>query len=512
MTKGGLSRSANGNFVLTELEVLRHSPDMNEPQSLRLGSAIADYSQQRYPIRNAIDGQASTGWAILGRPQPEDRVAVFTLRQPLVTTEDTALIVRLKHDSKFKAHTIGRFRLAVTSARKPSLQGQGDLPLEVATALKTPQNERTDEQQQQLVEYHREVSTVLAPVRRQLARAKKRLDDVTKRSTTTVMVMQEMETPRQTFLLNRGQYDQPGEEVQPGIPASLGQLPEGAANDRLGLARWLVDRRNPLTARVAVNRYWQMYFGMGLVRTASDFGAQGEWPSHPQLLDWLAVQFVDSGWDVKAMQKLIVMSATYRQSSRVTPRLYQRDSHNRLLARGPRFRLNAFVIRDQALAAAGLLTEKLGGPSVKPYQPAGLWSEVAGRASGMGYQQSTGDDLYRRSMYTFWKRAVAPPTMIIFDASGREACDVSRKATNTPLQSLATLNDTQFVEAARFLAQRMMLEDGATPAERLTWGWRLVLVRNPDADELKAACRWLRTASVTVSQRPGERRSAAVDW
>ena len=400
-------------------------------------------------------------------------------------TNDTTLTVRLKHDSQYKAHTIGRFRLSVTSARKPSPEGIGELPLEIIAALRTPINKRSDAQQQLVTDFHRETSSVLKHVRKQLAEAKKRLADITKRSTTSVMVMQEMETPRQTFLLNRGQYDQPGEEVRPGIPASLGSLPDDVPNSRLGFARWLVDPSNPLTARVAVNRYWQMYFGTGIVTTPSDFGAQGGWPSHPELLDWLAVEFMESGWNVKAMQKLIVMSATYRQSSRVTPELNKRDPDNRLLARGPRFRLNGFVIRDQALAVSGLLKEKLGGPSVKPYQPAGMWSEVAGRASGAAYQQSTGDDLYRRSMYTFWKRAVAPPTMIIFDSSAREACNVSRNATNTPLQSLATLNDVQFVEAARFLAQRMMLESGATPAERLAYGWRLALCRQPDGTELK---------------------------
>ena len=485
MTQGGLSRSVNGNFVLTEFEVLRHTPDMNEPQRVKIASAIADHSQDRHPIANAIDGKPSTGWAILGRPKPEDRIAVFTFQQPLESTVETTLIVRLKHDSQFAAHAIGRFRLSATSASKPALEGNGGLPSEIVAALKTPKNKRSDAQQQRLAKYHREISATLKPLRTQLAAAKKRLDDITKRSTTTVMVMQEMETPRQAFFLNRGQYDQPGEEVQPGLPASLGALPDGVPNNRLGFAHWLVDPNNPLTARVAVNRYWQMYFGAGLVRTASDFGAQGEWPSHPELLDWLAVEFIESGWNVKAIQKIIVMSATYRQSSQVTSELKRRDPDNRLLARGPRFRLNGFAIRDQALAVSGLLVEKLGGPSVYPYQPAGMWSDVAGRASGMAYKQSTGDDLYRRSMYTFWKRTVAPPTMIIFDASGREACNVSRNATNTPLQSLATLNDVQFVEAARFLAERMMLEGGETAAERLTYGWRLALVRRPHDIELK---------------------------
>ena len=485
MTKGGLSRSVNGNFVLTEFELLRHTPDMNEPQKVKFDSAFADYSQSAYPIQNAIDGNASSGWAILGRPAPEDRTAVFKLKKPLKLTEDTKLTLRLKHDSKFKAHAIGRFRISVTSARKPSLEGKGELPAEIITALLTPPEKRSNSQQQELIAFHREISRVLAPVRNQLAAARKKLESITKQSTTSVMVMEEMETPRQTFLLNRGQYDQPGEEVSPGIPDSLGVIPKDEPNNRLGFARWLVDPNNALTARVTVNRYWQTYFGTGLVKSAGDFGAQGEWPSHPDLLDWLAMEFVESGWDIKAMQKLIVMSATYRQSSQATREMTARDPHNRLLARGPRFRLDGFAIRDQALAVSGLLTNKTGGPSVYPYQPAGMWAEVAGRAKGMAYQQSVGPDLYRRSMYTFWKRAVAPPTMLIFDASGREACRVDRSATNTPLQSLATLNDVQFVEAARFVAQRMMLEGGRTPEARLAYGWRLVLARQPDDTEMK---------------------------
>ena len=247
--------------------------------------------------------------------------------------------------------------------------------------------------------------------------------------------------------------------VQPGLPAVLPPLPAGAPNNRLGFAKWLVSPENPLLARVTMNRFWQMYFGTGIVKTIEDFGSQGEWPSHPELLDWLATEFIRSGWDVKAMQKLIVTSAAYRQSSKATPELLQRDPENRLLARGPRFRLPAEMIRDQALFAAGLLAEKLGGPSVKPYQPAGLWKELA--MQDMDYVQSKGPDLYRRSLYTFWKRTIAPPMMVNFDAAQRESCVVRENRTNTPLQALNLMNDVTFVEAARFLGQRMMKEGGA---------------------------------------------------
>ena len=298
----------------------------------------------------------------------------------------------------------------------------------------------------------------------------------------TVMVMAERPVPRETHLLIRGQYNQPGDKVEPGVPAALPPLPAGAPNNRLGFARWLVDAGNPLTARVAVNRFWQMYFGTGLVKTTEDFGTQGEWPSHPELLDWLATEFIRTGWYVKAMHKLIVTSATYRQSSRATPELLQRDPDNRLLARGPRHRLPAEMIRDQALYAAGLLHEKLGGGSVKPYQPAGLWKELA--MQDMEYVQSKGSDLYRRSLYTFWKRTIAPPMMVNFDSANREACVVRETRTNTPLQALNLMNDVTFLEAARFLGQRMIREGGRDGDARLRYGFRLATGRTPAAAEL----------------------------
>ena len=305
--------------------------------------------------------------------------------------------------------------------------------------------------------------------------------DRLERSFPTVMVMAESETPKDTFLLNRGAYDKPGEKVQPGTPAVLPPLPAGAPNNRLGFARWIVDPANPLTARVVVNRFWQMHFGTGLVKTVEDFGVQGEWPSHPELLDWLATEFVRSGWDVKALQKLIVTSAAYRQSSEATRDLLQRDPENRLLARGPRFRLPAEMIRDQALFVSGLLAEKLGGPSVKPYQPPDLWKETS--MQDMEYEQSRGPDLYRRSLYTFWKRTIAPPMMINFDAAMRETCVVREARTNTPLQALNLMNDVTFVEAARFLGQRMIKEGGSTHDSRLRFGFRLVTGRWPAKSE-----------------------------
>ncbi len=290
----------------------------------------------------------------------------------------------------------------------------------------------------------------------------------------TVMVMDEMEPRRETFLLERGAYDAPGGPVTPGVPAVLPPLPDDQERNRLAFARWLVDPEHPLTARVTVNRFWQMLLGTGLVKTAENFGLQGEYPSHPELLDWLATTFIDSGWDVKALQRTIVTSATYRQASAVTPELLEEDPENRLLARGPRLRLPAQTIRDQALTVAGLLVDRIGGPSVKPYQPDGLWDQAS-----QDYRQSDGDDLYRRSLYTYWKRTLAPPSMLAFDSATRETCIVRQTRTNTPLQALNLMNDVTYVEAARRLAERMMTEGGATPEERVAFAYRLATAHRP---------------------------------
>ncbi len=301
----------------------------------------------------------------------------------------------------------------------------------------------------------------------------------------SVMVMGEMKKPRATFVLGRGQYDNPKDKVTANVPAFLPPMAPGLPMNRLGLAKWLVSANNPLTARVAVNHFWQDDFGVGIVKTSEDFGSQGEQPSNPQLLDWLATEFVRSDWNVKAIERLIVTSATYRQSSRITPELEERDPENRLLARGPRYRLPAELVRDNALAVSGLLDSRVGGPSVSPYQPKGLWEEMAfGEGyTGQIYQQSSGKDLYRRSMYTVWKRTVPPPALVTFDAPDREKCTARRSVTNTPLQALVLLNDPTYVEASRFLAQRMLTQGGKTPAGRIDFAFKLATGRAPDAQE-----------------------------
>ena len=300
-----------------------------------------------------------------------------------------------------------------------------------------------------------------------------------------VMVMREMEKPRKAFVLTRGQYNAHGEEVTAGIPEALPPLPKGVPMNRLGLARWLVNGRHPLTARVVVNRLWEQLFGSGIVKSTENLGVQADWPTHGELLDWLAVDFVEAGWDVKRLLKQMVMSATYRQSHVVDAHRLQRDPYNRLLSRGPRVRLQAEMVRDQALAISELLYEQVGGPSVRPYQPAGLWEEVEKRGK---YQQHRDKNLYRRSLYTAIRRTVAPPGMVLFDMPSREVCTVNRSRTNTPLQALALMNDVTYVEAAKKFAERMMAH-GSAPAQRIAWGFRRSTLRKAKKAELAVLLR-----------------------
>jgi hypothetical protein len=305
---------------------------------------------------------------------------------------------------------------------------------------------------------------------------------------TIAHVMQERTSEPMAYVLYRGEYDQRRDAVKAGTPHALPPMPSDLPRNRLGFVQWLLRPDNPLPARVTVNRFWQEIFGTGIVRTSSDFGATGEPPSHPELLDWLAVEFRETGWDVKRLFKLMVMSATYRQSALVTPEKYQRDPDNRLLSRGPRFRMDAEMIRDYALAASGLLVPKVGGPSVRPYQPDGVWEAVAMIGSNTReYRRDVGDKLYRRSLYTFWKRAAPPASMDVFNAPTRETCTVCRERTNTPLQALVTLNDTQFVEAARHLAQLALKQGGSQPEGRIDFIARRLLARPLRPEEVKLA-------------------------
>lgn len=332
--------------------------------------------------------------------------------------------------------------------------------------------------QSQFAKTYRETAKDVAAAKEELAKLE---------AAQTVMVMEELAEPRQAYVLKRGEYDKPDKDqpVHAEIPAFLGSLPDDEEKNRLALAKWMVSAENPLVARVRVNRIWQMLFGVGLVKTSENFGVQAEAPSHPELLDWLATEYIRLDWDTKALLKLIITSNTYRQSSVITEKHLAKDPQNRLLARGPRFRLPAEMIRDNALAVSGLLTPKIGGPSVKPYQPPKVWEELAGGAGEGPYVQSKGDDLYRRSIYTYRKRTVPHPTSSTFDAPSFEICQVARARTNTPLQALALLNDVTYVEASRKLGERMLAEGGSTESARLEYGFRLVTGRRPDDAELE---------------------------
>ena len=489
LVAGGPGRSDNGNLVLTNVRV-QTTPDRAEPKPVELKTATADFSQDRFPIKSAIRGRAKGGWAIypeVGKPH----AAIFDFAEPIDAGGAPTLSITLDFHSPFPQHQLGRFRIAVTSSKAP--HGARGIPEKIKDVLALAPDKRSDDQKAELRKYFRATFVPeLSKLSDELAKLKKQQQTMDEQ-VPTAMVMQEMPKPRDTFILIRGQYDRYGEKVTADTPAALPPMSSGSPHDRLGLAQWIVSPQNPLTARVTVNRLWQQFFGIGLVKTAEDFGSQGELPSHPELLDWLAVQFRDGDeqtpkWDIKAMVRLIVTSATYRQSSVVTPELKARDPENRLLARGPRFRLPAEFIRDQALAVSGLLNPQIGGKSVSPYQPPGLWEELMSRSDGakwtaQEYVQSHGPDLYRRSMYTFWKRTSPPPAMMVFDAPDRETCTVRRARTNTPLQALVLWNDPTFVEAARKMAERVMIQGGPSLHDRLAFAFRLATARPPSSQE-----------------------------
>ena len=476
----GTGRGSNGNFVLTEFQIATTGADSDEFKPVKIAKAEADYSQASYNIVLAIDGVTNdrTGWAVDGNTKQENRVAVFTPGEPLLP--DAVKKVRLQlHHRWGGSHHIGRFRVAL--ATRPVQ----DVPADVAAIVKIETTKRTAQQTSRINEHlaARSGNADLQAAVGKVAALRERLARST--SVPATMVMEEMPTPRKTHVLFRGEYDKPREEVTFGTPAALPPLPQDAPKNRLGLAQWMVMPNHPLTSRVAVNRSWERLFGTGLVKSSEDFGSQGEWPSHPELLDWLAVEFVESGWDVKRLLKTIVLSATYQQSSRMTAQQFERDPYNRLLARGPRLRLEAEAIRDSALLASGLLSDQLGGPSVFPYHPAGLWEEINNRPGySRVYNQDAGGKLYQRSLYTYWKRTVPPPAMAVFDAPEREFCVVRRSRTNTPLQAFVMLHDPQFVEAARHLGRRMQTEGGSTVDDKITFGFQACHSRTPTSREL----------------------------
>ena len=538
----GIGRNPDGSFVLTEFEVRATPLGGDGPaRDLELAGAFADYATTSLGVAQAIDGDLETGWGAGYAARPTARTAVFEVapaedgeaeRTGPRSGGGTRLRIVLRQESAYRQKTIRRFRLSATAesrldagteapagestgaavAADPAAAGaasdgdagNADEPpagqppegwdLEYLVAL--PEDQRTPEQADDLRRrFRRNHWPAWRPNEARYAELSERRRLI-EEAVPTTMIMREMDDPRPTFVLRRGEYDQRTDEVAAAVPAFLPPIPEDLPKNRLGLARWLVSGDHPLTARVTANRLWRKFFGRGLVGTAGDFGSQGEWPSHPALLDWLATELVRLDWDLKAFQKTIAMSATYRQSSKASPELVERDPENRLLARGSRFRLDAEAIRDGALAASGLLVEKLGGPSVRPYQPPGLWREIGyesrGRFSAGIFEQDSGEALYRRSLYTFWKRTVPPPNMLVFDAPNRETCTVERSRSNTPLQALVLMNDPQFVEAARVLATSLLAAPTAARGgrdaddERMDELYLRVLARRPTESERSA--------------------------
>ncbi len=472
MTDGGLAPSDSGNFVLTRFEA-RSIDREKKVHALDFSRAEATFEQPGFPIAAALDDNPRSGWAVYnGHPIDRDHSAIFHLKEAFEITEDTKIEIILHHGSAHRKHIIGRLQISLSSEDNPVIPADS-LPL--AQALRQPVPNRSKETQELIRNAYLESDADYTRIRQKLAASESALRK--HRSTIPkVMVMGDRKELRSTHVLAVGNYEKPLAEVVANTPEVLPPLPpiDRTAN-RLDLANWLVDRDHPLTARVTINRLWQDYFGIGLIKTPEDFGVQSEVPIHPDLIDFLAVDFMESGWDLKKLVRTIVTSRTYRQSSRVTPEMLEKDPANRLLARGPRYRLPSWMIRDQALAASGRLVKAIGGPPVKPYQPDGLWSEATfGKKK---YIQDSGDSLYRRSIYTFWRRISAPP--MFFDNAKRELCSVNPSLTNTPMHALATLNDTTYVEAARLLATRALAEASAP----LPYAFEVVHSRPPSADE-----------------------------
>ena len=468
------TKESAASFKWSELKVTRAG---EQKQPLKMRAIAAGDSLAATETVKALDNDRKTRVAISVKPDHPAK-AVFELEQVLVINDTTAEIeIELGVEN---ANGPSRWRVLSTVAEPHVLA-----PANVLNLARKEEAKRSEAEKKQLAAFrlsqqpeNRKLSDQLSELKKQVTAAEAEIP--------TTLVMEEMKEARPTFILMRGAYDKPGEQVTAATPAVLPALEAGLPHNRLGLAKWLVSPQNPLTARVTVNRFWQQIFGTGLVKTSEDFGAQGAAPSHPELLDWLAGEFIRSGWDVKHLMKLMVTSATYRQQSQLTPVLHDRDLENRLLARGPRFRLPAEMLRDQSLAASGLLVGKIGGPSVKPYHPPGLYEQVVAQRDNPSatYRQGSGDDLHRRSLYTYWKRSVPNPGMMLFDAPFRETCTLRRTRSNTPLQALNLMNDPTYVEASRFLAQRMMQEGGSAVDARLAHGFRLLLARAPKPAEL----------------------------
>lgn len=480
LTNKSLSRG-NGNFVLTEVTVAYIGADDPGEKPVKLKSAVADFSQDTYPIANAIDGKNNTGWAVGGHDRAADHMAAFTFAQPVAGAPGGKLIVRLVHGSQFPQHNIGRFRISTTTVEKPTLTTPSGIPGDVAKVLDIATDQRTPEQKSAVLRHFRGMAPETAGARAEISAMEEQKKGVLAR---TMTLVSQAGNPRMVRVLPRGNWlDDTGEVMQPAVPTFLGKIESPARATRLDLARWLVGNDNPLVARVFVNRLWKLMYGHGLARNMEDLGTQGSFPSHPELLDWLAIEFRESGWDVQHMLKLMALSHAYQQSSVSSAALREKDPANDWLARQDRYRIDGEFVRDNALAISGLLSHKLGGPSVKPYQPEGHWQFL--NFPRRTYANDKGEDLYRRGMYTYWQRSFLNPSLVAFDVPSREECTNERPRSNTPLQALALLNDPTYVESARAFAARIMKEGGADRASRIDFAFRTAVGRPATPGEVQ---------------------------
>ncbi len=437
----------------------------------------ADVNPDGRSVKGVLDGDPGTGWGVA---DSRAHTAWFRTHEAFGFAGGTDLRIRLESGEGGAGGVPTRFRLATT--RSTDLPEFLELPDAVRAALIAEASTATEDQRSLARGHYRRSFVMEVQQAEKLLTARRKERDEFRQGWASTMVMRDSEKPKDTFLLVRGQYNNRGDKVSMGVPEKLHPWNEDFPRNRLGLAKWLLDPGHPLTARVAVNQFWQRYFGNGIVKTAEEFGSQGDWPSHPLLLDWLATEFIASGWNVKALQRRIVLSATYRQDSRVSPEALEKDPENRLFTRGPRFRVDAEGIRDIAMSVSGLLEPKVGGPSVFPYQPPGLWGQVSFEGT-RDYVQSVGPDNYRRGLYTYWRRSIPYASFTIFDAPTRETCTVRRPRTNTPLQALNLMNDPVYVEAARALGLRVMTHGGGTTDTRIAYAFRVCLGRTPSQRE-----------------------------
>ena len=484
---GVLSRGKTGEFILTDIKLQVRKKGSSQVRDILVNNAVSDTkaatkAREYGDVKGTLDDDPRNGWTTKGFPKDKPHTAVYALAEPLTLTSDEELVLELRQRSTNGDANIASFRAAVTDEAGPAVNELGKTPLEQMADGKPDRNRLFS----QFLEDHEPYQHVKASLDRATAQLKEVTGAAAKLN---VMILSERKEPRDTHILVRGVWDKKGDKVSRDVPAAIASWPKDAARDRAGLAQWITSKDNPLTARVFVNHVWQLFFGAGLVRTPDDFGLQGQRPTHPELLDWLAVDFMEHGWDVKHLIRRIVTSKTYQQSSDATPELIARDPQNRLLARGTRFRLPAWMVRDAALTASGLLNPALGGPPVRPHQPEGVWEEIfMGRYT---YEPSQGPAQYRRTLYAFWRRSIAPT--FLFDSAQRRVCEVATNRTNTPLQALTLLNDQTVREASRHLA-RQAIRSRKSQAERIKFIAQSILTREPSSNELTILTRELERA------------------